>query len=317
MKTTPKVSILVPCYNSERFIAETLDSCLSQTYRNIEIIVVDDGSTDNSFELARRFESSIVKVYRQNNSGACAARNHAFSRSSGDYVVYLDADDIISPYFIEEHIMRLCDTDGRCVSFGKWDKFRLSIEEATFPLRPFYKDYKKPFQLLIDLWETGGMLQTSCYMVSRQLVNESGGWRENLLLNQDGDFFSRILMIASEAYFVPNAKVYYRKGGYASVSKPDNPRKIVSLLNTYTNYKKNALAHENSIRVREALAIIFTSFIYVYGNRFPELGRQAKAELDDLNVGYMLERIPERVKKISKLIGFDTFMFIRKLLIKR
>lgn len=92
---SPKVSILIPCYNSERFVAETLDSCLAQTYRNIEIIVVDDGSTDNSFAIAKSFESNIIKVYRQDNSGACAARNYAFRKSSGEYIVYLDADDIL------------------------------------------------------------------------------------------------------------------------------------------------------------------------------------------------------------------------------
>ena len=206
---SPKVSILIPCYNSERFVAETLDSCLAQTYRNIEIIVVDDGSTDNSFAIAKSFESNIIKVYRQDNSGACAARNYAFRKSSGEYIVYLDADDIINPSFVEEHIIRLCDANERCISFGKWDKFRSSIAETTFPSRHFYKDYIDPFQLLIDLWETGSMLQTSCYMVFRQLVYESGGWKENLLMNQDGDFFSRILMIASKAYFISNAKVYY------------------------------------------------------------------------------------------------------------
>lgn len=99
------------------------------------------------------------------------------------------SDDIINPSFVEEHIIRLCDANERCISFGKWDKFRSSIAETTFPSRHFYKDYIAPFQLLIDLWETGSMLQTSCYMVSRQLVYESGGWKENLLMNQDGDFF--------------------------------------------------------------------------------------------------------------------------------
>lgn len=312
----PKVSILIPCYNSEQFVAETLDSCLTQTYRNIEIIVVDDGSTDNSFEIARRFESSIVKVYRESNLGACAARNHAFSRSSGDYMVYLDADDIISPSFIEEHIMRLCDTDGRCVSFGKWDKFRLSIKEATFPLRPFYKDYKNPFQLLIDLWETGGMLQTSCYMVSRQLVNGAGGWRENLLMNQDGDFFSRILMIASEAYFVPNAKVYYRVGEYSTVSKANSEKKLESLLDSYIRYKENALNHEDNLRVRKALSRNFTYFIYLYGNKYPELYRKAKEQVDCLGVGFQLREKSPRVLLVSRILGFENLMTVRRIISK-
>ena len=276
---SPKVSILIPCYNSERFVAETLDSCLAQTYRNIEIIVVDDGSTDNSFAIAKSFESNIIKVYRQDNSGACAARNYAFRKSSGEYIVYLDADDIINPSFAEEHIIRLCDANERCISFGKWDKFRSSITETTFPSRHFYKDYIDPFQLLIDLWETGSMLQTSCYMVSRQLVYESGGWKENLLMNQDGDFFSRILMIASKAYFISNAKVYYRIGEYSTVSKANSENKLVSLLDSYISYKENALIHKDNLRVRKALSYNITYFIYLYGNKYPALYKKAKDQV--------------------------------------
>lgn len=318
MKTTPKVSILVPCYNSEPFIAETLECCLAQTYSNIEIIIVDDGSTDRSLAIAKDYEGKDerVSVISQPNAGACRARNNAFAHSTGDYVLFLDADDLINETFVEKHVSRISNSEYKSISFCKWGIFHESAAEATFPDCRIFKDYNDAFGLLLDLW-TGEMLLITCYMIPRQLVADAGYWDETVLLNQDGEFFSRILIHANHALFVSGAKLYYRKGGYASVSKPDNPRKIVSLLNTYTNYKKNALAHENSIRVREALAVIFTSFIYVYGNRFPELRRQAKAELDDLNVGYMLERIPERVKKISKLIGFDTFMFIRKLLIKR
>lgn len=318
MTTTPKVSILIPCYNSERFIAETLDSCLAQTYSNIEIIIVDDGSTDRSLVIAKDYERNDerVNVICQSNAGACAARNNAFAHSTGDYVVFLDADDLINETFIEEHVNHISISDGKSVCFCRWGNFNKLVTDAKIPDLKIYKDYNEAFQLLLDLW-TEGMLQTTCYMTPRQLVADAGYWNEAVLLNQDGEFFSRILIHASQALFVSGAKVYYRKGEYTSVSKPDNPRKIASLLSTFMNYKKNALAHEDSIRVRKGLAIIFTSFIYVYGNRFPELCRQAKVELNCLKMGYILERVPERVKVISKLIGFDNFMLIRKLLIKR
>lgn len=313
---SPKVSILIPCYNSERFVAETLDSCLAQTYRNIEIIVVDDGSTDNSFAIAKSFESNIIKVYRQDNSGACAARNYAFRKSSGEYIVYLDADDIINPSFVEEHIIRLCDANERCISFGKWDKFRSSIAETTFPSRHFYKDYIAPFQLLIDLWETGSMLQTSCYMVSRQLVYESGGWKENLLMNQDGDFFSRILMIASKAYFISNAKVYYRIGEYSTVSKANSENKLVSLLDSYISYKENALIHKDNLRVRKALSYNFTYFIYLYGNKYPALYKKAKDQVENLGVGFQLRKKSPRIRFVSKILGFENLMTIRRIISK-
>ena len=92
----PLVSILIPCYNSEKWLAETLESALAQTWQNKEIIVVDDGSTDSSLEIAKTFESNKVKVLRQDNRGASAARNLGLTNAQGDFIQYLDADDLLS-----------------------------------------------------------------------------------------------------------------------------------------------------------------------------------------------------------------------------
>ena len=95
---TPLVSILIPLYNAEVYIAQTLDNCLAQTYPNIEIIVVDDGSTDGSLVIAQRYEAEHdnIKVLTQPNSGATRARNLAFEHAKGEYIQYLDADDLMS-----------------------------------------------------------------------------------------------------------------------------------------------------------------------------------------------------------------------------
>lgn len=89
----PLVSILIACYNSEKWLAETLDSALAQTWKDLEIIIVDDGSTDNSLSVAKSFESSTVKVIYQKNKGQSAAENKALQEAQGDFIQYLDADD--------------------------------------------------------------------------------------------------------------------------------------------------------------------------------------------------------------------------------
>lgn len=102
----PLVSILIPCYNSESFLAETLACCVNQTYPNIEVVVVDDGSSDGSLQIAKSWESrhENIHVYSQLNRGAASARNLAFKKSKGDYIMYLDADDLISLNKIEDQI---------------------------------------------------------------------------------------------------------------------------------------------------------------------------------------------------------------------
>src|SRR3954462_15159876 len=94
----PLVSVLIPAYNAERWIADTLASALAQTWPRVEIVVVDDGSTDATLAIARRFASPSVEIVSQRNQGAAAARNRALAVSQGDYVQWLDADDLLAPH---------------------------------------------------------------------------------------------------------------------------------------------------------------------------------------------------------------------------
>ena len=298
-----KVSILIPCYNAEKFVAETLDCCLKQTYKNVEVVLVDDGSEDRSYDIAKTFESEEIRVFKQPNSGACHARNFAFEKSSGDYIIYLDADDIINPEFVEEHIRSIEDVSSKSVSFGVWDRFREHTNE--------YKDYDSAFQLLLDMWVSGDMLACTCYMTPRELIAESGGWDETVLKNQDGEFFARVLMLADKAVFVPKSRIYYRTGEYLTVSKASSEKKVASMLDTFVSYKNHALVREDSKRVREALSINFTLFMYLYGNRFPKLYKRAKEEIKALGVGYILKNEPPRVISLCKVIGLRRILFNR------
>src|SRR5262249_6685849 len=101
---TPLVSILIPAYNAERWISDTIQSALDQTWKHKEIIIVDDGSQDNTLTIARRFASKDVLVTQQVNQGASAARNKTFSLCQGEFVQWLDADDLLSPDKIEKQV---------------------------------------------------------------------------------------------------------------------------------------------------------------------------------------------------------------------
>ncbi len=99
----PRVSIIIPCYNQGHFLEETIQSCLSQTYDNIEVIVVDDGSTDNTAELCQRYISEITYIH-QKNGGLPYARNVGILASSGEYLQFLDSDDLIFPEKIKSQV---------------------------------------------------------------------------------------------------------------------------------------------------------------------------------------------------------------------
>ena len=103
-KNNPLVSVIVPIYNAQKYLSRCLDSILAQTYSNIEIILVDDGSTDNSFQIANSYtaKDSRIKLVHQENAKQSAARNHGIRLATGKYICFIDDDDEVAPDFIEK-----------------------------------------------------------------------------------------------------------------------------------------------------------------------------------------------------------------------
>lgn len=313
------VSILVPAYNSEQFIEETLVSCVNQDYTAVEVIVVDDGSTDRTLEIAKRWENrhKNVYVFSQQNKGACAARNLALEKSTGEYVMFLDADNIISPNKVKAQMELLAAAnDDMAVATCPWDRFYHTIEDAKFPKLNVYKDYDKGFDLLMDLWNRSEMFETACYLISHKLAIKAGEWVVGLKKNQDGEYFSRVLANASKVLFCPQGKLYYRTGDYDSVSKGNSKAKIEALLDSFIRYKQTALSYEESERVKVALTRNFSMFMYLYYGQYSDLCAIAKSEIKSMGQK-PLPSGTKRTKQISGLIGLENFLRFRNLFFNR
>ena len=114
---TDLVSIITPCYNGEKYIAQTIDSVIAQTYKEWEMIIVDDGSKDGSADLVRKYMESEprIKFIQQANAGSAAARNNGIRNCEGQYIALLDADDLWEPEFLEEQIKFMKEKNATCV----------------------------------------------------------------------------------------------------------------------------------------------------------------------------------------------------------
>ncbi len=130
----PAVSVVIPAYNVQRFIRQTLDSVLAQTYRDFEVLVIDDGSTDGTAEIATDY-GEPVRVLRQENAGPSAARNHGIREARGDFVAFLDADDLWRPEKLAEQ-MPLFDAAGR-VGLVYCRFQRIDAEGQPLPTEPW------------------------------------------------------------------------------------------------------------------------------------------------------------------------------------
>ena len=277
------VSILIPAFNAQEWIADTLRSALAQTWENIEIIVVDDGSTDQTQAIARQFESKGVRVATQKNQGAAAARNKAFSLCKGDYIQWLDADDLLAPDKIRLQMEALGSSGNRRILLSsEFGKFMYRYDRAEFTPTALW-NHLSPAEWLLRKMEQNVFMQTSTWLVSRELTETAGSWNTQLLGDDDGEYFCRVLLASDGVRFVPRAKVYYRDSGTGSLSYVgSSARKAEALwrsMQLHIAYLRNL---ENSERSRAAcLKYLQTLLIFFYPER-NDLVKQAEQAAEEL-----------------------------------
>lgn len=300
------VSILVPAYNAEKWIAATIKSALRQTWSNKEIIVVDDGSTDQTLAVARRFESNGVRVITTSNQGAAAARNRAFSLSRGDYIQWLDADDLLSQDKIERQ-MQAAEKVGnhRTLLSSGWGYFLYRPFKAKFNSSSLWCDLS-PVEWLVRKWENNAHMQTATWLVSRELTKAAGLWDPRLLNNDDGEYFCRVIAASNGIRFVPGAKVFYRQASSDSLSYVGTSnRKIDAHFLGMQLQISTVRSLEDSERVRAAcLHHLQTCFFYFYPER-PDLVEQMWQLAADLGGELQLPRLSWKYAWIAKLLGFS------------
>ena len=280
----PKVSILIPCYNSSKLIAETLRSSLEQTWQNKEIIVVDDGSTDDSLAIAKQFESATLKVINQENKGASAARNRALIQSQGDFIQYLDADDLLAPDKIELQINLLQRSDSNSIIAGEWGRFYKSPLETSFITEKVWQDMSS-VDWLVCSWGGGGMMPLHSWLVPHNIADRAGVWNEELSVNDDGEYFCRVVLASQGVKFCMGAKSYYRSGIPNSLSTRNSDVALESAFLAIKLCSSYLLASEDNVPTRHVSATAFQRFIYSAYPNVLDLVKQAEMNVRSLGVG--------------------------------
>jgi glycosyltransferase involved in cell wall biosynthesis len=302
----PLVSILIPAYNAEKWIGETIVSAVKQTWDNKEIIVVDDGSRDKTLEVARRFESSIVKVVTQENMGACGARNKALSLAQGDYIQWLDADDLLAPDKISKQL------NNRPTLADEWTLFSSGF--GTFFYRPWKAEFTPntlwkdmtPVEWITSKFEGNIWMNPAVWLVSRKLSETAGPWDVRLSLDDDGEYFCRAVLASSKVVFVPEAKSYYRQANTRSLSRSTSHKACESLLLSLSLCFTRLLSLEDTERTRNAcLQYLGLWFCYFYPEK-KELVNQASDLAYFLGGKIAGPSLPLKYRLLSRLFGWQT-----------
>ena len=271
----PLVSILIPAYNAEGWISDTLRCAIAQTWEPKEIIVVDDGSTDQTLAVARKFESDQVRVYTHKNQGAAATRNKAYSLSKGDYVQFLDADDLMGPDKISKQMEALGgSTNRRILLSSSWGYFMYRYYRTKFTPNALWCDLS-PVDWLVRKMQNNVFMQTACWLVSRELAEAAGPWDTRLLGDDDGEYFCRVLLASESVRFVPEAKVYYRASGTSSLSYVGrSDKKLVAQLCSMDLHIRYIRSLEDSPRVHQACVTFLQNWLCIFYPDRPDLVKQ-------------------------------------------
>ena len=301
------VSILVPAFNAERWIRDTMLSAINQTWPNKELIVVDDGSTDNTFKVAKQLESTNVKVITQHNTGACGARNNALQIAQGDYIQWLDADDLLDPNKITLQLRRKDGgRDSRTFLTAAWGSFFFCTNRAHFRQDALWRDMA-PIDWITTKFAENVWMNPTAWLVSRRLTDLAGPWDGRLSLSgdDDGEYVCRVVGASEGVRFIPEARCYYRIGNVGSLNweMGRSDKRLESLLLSLELSVKHLRSLEDSDRTRAACLKLLETWLPLYYAEKPELSQRLNALALQLGGTLGQPRISWKYYPVEALLG--------------
>ena len=300
----PLVSICMPAYNVEDYVADALDSALGQTWDKMEINVVNDGSTDRTADVIEGYaDHEQVTVIHQGNQGAATARNRAYKESSGELIKFFDGDDLLSPEFLERQVKHL-DGSTTHVASAEWARFYDDPSGATFEPEPVWQDMNAVDWLVTAWQDARPMMQPALWLIPRPLLNQAGLWNEDLSLIDDFEFGARLLAHSEGVRFTSGARLYYRSGLDSNLSGQDSREHVESAFRALMDGTQHLLDREDSPRTRRAAANMLQDFIYGYYPNHSDLRAKMRARIEKLGGSDLEPKGPPGFEMLRPIVGW-------------
>jgi glycosyltransferase involved in cell wall biosynthesis len=298
------VSICIPCHNAARYVGAALESALGQTWANLEIIVVNDGSTDGSGDVLNDFESRGVKIIHESCGSAAKARNRAFRETSGAYIKFFDADDLLSPEMVERQLARL---NGRqdAVASSEWGRF-YNDDVSTYSknVESVWRDMVAT-DWLVEAWKFAKpMMQPGMFLIPRKILETAGDWDEQLTLFDDFEFYARVLCHTNEVLFTPEGVLYYRSGLAGSLSRQRSRQSIQSAFDSLFRGTEHLMLRRADAASRRSCANILQNFFYTCYPDYAELRVEVARQVKILGGSDLRPDGPPKFHLLRRLIGW-------------
>ncbi len=240
------VSIIIPCFQSAEWLPQTIDSCLAEKDYIKEIILVDDFSTDNSWNILQEYSSKyplLVKIYKNPIKGGNNARNYGFSMSTGDYIQWLDADDQVADRKLELQLK--CFNESVDIVYSDWI---LNTYQNDKLVRKEYKKNKQIndfiYHLLADRWST-----PHCYLLKRNIaekLNTIKAWNPDTTVLQDREYFTMAAIEGAKFLYTPGLFAIYNRWNKNSVSQiPNKEKRYQNMQNIFDRFEESIKAQSD------------------------------------------------------------------------
>lgn len=255
------VSIIMPCYNAARYIGAAIESVLSQQYGYFELIIVNDGSTDDSERIIHGFTDPRIRYFKQENKGQCAASNFGLMQAKGDVIKFFDADDVMNDFHLMAQVERMNGDSDVLISCA-WGRFYgHDPSEAHFIPEPVWRDLSSLDWIKAALTQRNDMMGAPLWLIPRSVIEITGGWDDRLSLNNDFEFSMRLLTHVKEVRFAEDAKLYYRSGNMSLSQRPSLKAFEAAVLSTDLGCSY-LLAKENSDHTRGLCADRYQEWLF-------------------------------------------------------
>lgn len=199
------VSVIIPVYNAKNTISEAIDSILNQTHQNFEIVIIDDGSTDNTESILKKYmnKEEKIKVYTQVNQGVSKARNNGIKKATGKYITFLDADDLYHPTFLEKMYNRIKKNESDICYCG--------VDTIPEGRKLKWLDKFRDGDILVDYVKGKIPLHTGTWLINKEYLETNElFFPEGVSWGEDLEFFYKAVALTDKITFVPEYLTYYR-----------------------------------------------------------------------------------------------------------
>ncbi|ULC58996.1 glycosyltransferase [Flaviramulus sp. BrNp1-15] len=226
-------SIVIPLYNKEKYVEATIKSVLNQTFKDFELLIINDGSTDNSLKLIKKFKDDRINIFSQKNSGLSATRNIGIKKARANYIAFIDADDLWFEDYLEtmHNLIQLNKNYSVFASNYKLLKPKKSISLSNN--KPFKTFKKKIISNYFDL--TNYKITQSSIVINKNVFEKVGCFDETINYAEDEDFYIRCFA-NYDLIFYKDPKIYYRVGFETQMSSPNpNFKRVIPDFSSYLN----------------------------------------------------------------------------------